>query len=144
MHAHKIPMYRNETPHVRWLTTAQSSSSRTSNTSSFHGHANTHTSIHAHKHTCTKSKTIKINLKYPKEKQFISGNGYIQGKKKKQNKTFLSYFFVSIFPIKVIGNFQNPNERKEAQILTVRFLMKRKTFCVCWGPLMMSGKQAAS
>lgn len=22
MHAHKIPMYRNETPHVRWLTTA--------------------------------------------------------------------------------------------------------------------------
>lgn len=34
--------------------------------------------------------------------------------KKKKYKTFLSYFFVSIFPIKVIGNFQNPNERKEA------------------------------
>lgn len=28
--------------------------------------------------------------------------------------------------------------------LTVRFLMYRKTFWVCWGPLMMSGKQAAS
>lgn len=31
-----------------------------------------------------------------------------------------------------------------AVALTVRLRMYRKTFCVCWGPLMMSGKQAAS
>lgn len=62
----------------------------------------------------------------------------------KDNLKFFPFYFSPICSIKIICTFNNPGGKKLRRKLTVRFLMNRKTFWVCCGPLMISGKQAAS